>query len=339
MNKNLKNLYALKKLAFRSLFSTFVCVSLFGCKLEVTSIGEGIVKSESTSIECGQTFDKCSATYQSTRSELLVALPAEGWLFSGWSGECHQIIDKNTCQVDIPYGSVLKVNALFEPDENPFGVVIPDPLLRQCIWNRIEQQQAKSIAEVTKLYCHAPWNGPRITNLEGLEAFYALTSLELWQQAIRDIAPISHLNQLTTVKLQSTEKINLDDISSMNSITSLFVSSDQLDSLEAIAGWTQLRSLAVFSQTLSDIDIVSNLTSLEDLNLSGFVTSVDALSNLTQLKSLLLNFNTITDVTPLYNLTQLEILELEQNPDIPCTQINQLKELINGWVAYDGCYE
>jgi YD repeat-containing protein len=79
--------------------------------LTVTRTGSGTVTGQPGGISCGET---CSATYPQPTTVTLVATPADGWWFGGWSGGC----SGTTPQIDVPVNTDLTCTATFTDGPN-----------------------------------------------------------------------------------------------------------------------------------------------------------------------------------------------------------------------------
>jgi hypothetical protein len=63
--------------------------------VRVQVIGQGLVKDDKNSMNCGSGATTCRISYSGTGTVTFTATPATGWTFSGWEGDCSGA----TCQV------------------------------------------------------------------------------------------------------------------------------------------------------------------------------------------------------------------------------------------------
>jgi len=105
-------------------------ILLFGCgsgatKLSVTTVGEGIVTSSPTGIECGGNFESCSAEFDQNESITLYAQASDGYIFSGWSGDCSGI---DSCTINITGAHAVEASFVVSgtditPPSEPIGLL------------------------------------------------------------------------------------------------------------------------------------------------------------------------------------------------------------------------
>ena len=175
------------------------------------------------------------------------------------------------------------------------NVEIPDLNLRNAIRETLNLPAGAPItqADMRQLRSLNAKNR-HITELAGLEYATNLTELRLGENPISDISPLTHLTQLTLLRLNDCWTI--DDIS-------------------PLADLTQLRWLDLDRNLIVDIGPLAGLTKLEGLDLRyNRIIDVSPLANLTQLKILRLNNNQIVDISRLENLANLEHLDTSNNP-------------------------
>eukprot|EP01051_Picozoa_sp_SAG22_P004974 SAG22_NODE_283_length_13027_cov_25.568535_5_plen_248_part_00 len=154
--------------------------------------------------------------------------------------------------------------------------------------------RAKTIAHtiqcVEKITKYVGWDPAKKW---GDPALTSLTKLDLRNNYITDIAPLSALTSLTTLYLHNNQIADLAPLSALTSLTDLYLRANQI----------------------TDIAPLSSLTWLTKLDLHGNqITDLAPLSAMTSLTWLSLYKNQITDIAPLKSLTSLRILDLQNNP-------------------------
>jgi len=172
-------------------------------------------------------------------------------------------------------------------------VTFPDKNLENVIREKIGKSSGpiyeSDLLEITELMT----NNKGIESIEGLEYCKNLDRLDLSENIISDISPVSKLKNLTELKLD----INIiSDISPVSNLTNLVF-------------------LYLYQNNISDISPLSDLTNLNRLNLgdNGNIPDISPLTNLTNLEWLDIGSNDISDIAPLSNLVNLTELRLYSN--------------------------
>lgn len=94
----------------RQSFLLVLVVLLAGCNITVINEGGGTVTSGSGLIDCGT---QCTASYAVTATEVLTAIPDDGFAFAGWTGACTGL---DECSIAIgQYSGNKTVTAVFVP--------------------------------------------------------------------------------------------------------------------------------------------------------------------------------------------------------------------------------
>lgn len=89
----------------------------------------------------------------------------------------------------------------------------------------------------------------------------------------------------------------------------------------------QLNVLSCANAEIRELDNIGQLTQLRFLDLgNNLITNVTPLENLRQLSGLNLAGNQINDVSPLMNMPSLTSVILEGNVNIPCDQLDDLRQ-------------
>ncbi|MCX8093405.1 MAG: leucine-rich repeat domain-containing protein [Candidatus Goldbacteria bacterium] len=144
-------------------------------------------------------------------------------------------------------------------------------------------------------------NSKGINNIQGMQYFKNLQELEMYDNQISDINPLSGLTKLRYLNL-SNNKIN--DIS-------------------ALSGLTDLYSLNLANNQIVDISVLSSLTNLVYLTLSNnIISDIALLSGLLKLQGLYLNNNRIKDISPLVMNCKFGGLGIGDSIDLDGNQLN-----------------
>ena len=190
-------------------------------------------------------------------------------------------------------------------------VAIPDSALRTVIATTLGKSADEAItqgdlASLAKLDARELG----IVDLTGLEFAINLQWLDLLDNRVQDISPLSGLSRLLHLRI------------SRNPAS---------DDLSPLAGNVALVTLHAGSRGLSDITPLANLLSLKELWItSSSVSDISVLARLTALEELVMADNNVSDISPLAGLTSLQILDLPGNPIAdfsPFAKLTALKRL------------
>ena len=78
---------------------------------------------------------------------------------------------------------------------------VSDPALKACLQQTFKDKKHTNISQVTSLRCtHAG-----IASIAGLERYFALTELDLSDNAIADVTPLTRLGKLTLLHLENNQ--------------------------------------------------------------------------------------------------------------------------------------
>ena len=145
--------------------------------------------------------------------------------------------------------------------------------------------------------------------LSCLSGLTELTSLDLMNTGISDLAPLAGLTKLTTIDLGKNKITELSALHELTALQYLDVSSNQIASLEPLASLTDLGYLSAADNNLSgDISALEQLTSLTYLDLrKNKIRDISALANMTGLRELHLDENEISDYSALDGLHITEV--------------------------------
>jgi hypothetical protein len=150
--------------------------------------------------------------------------------------------------------------------------------------------------------------------------------LNLSNNQISDISPLSNLTSLEWVVLDDNNISDITPLANLTNLTKLSLSDNQISDISHLASLTNLVMLHLANNQIDDITPLSNLVGLGTqewemiplslhLDLGGNqITDITPLSNLTALKRLSLSNNQISDISPLANLTNLTTVYLWETP-------------------------
>jgi Leucine-rich repeat (LRR) protein len=144
-----------------------------------------------------------------------------------------------------------------------------------------------------------PVHGNQIDDLTGIEYALYLDVLDIRNNRISNITPLSGLTLLKILNLDG-EKNAID--------------SGQIENIAPLSGLVNLERLRMNYNKISDISPLSGLKKLWELELlANQISDISSLAGLKSLTHLVLDENQITDVSPLVGLTSLSFLALGRN--------------------------
>lgn len=201
---------------------------------------------------------------------------------------------------------------------NPI-IHIEDPGLEEAVREKLDRPRGPVYQADLTTITELDASGRGITSLKGLEHFTKLVDLNLEDNKVADLTPLSKLGMLKNLNLRNNGIISLESIN-FQSITHLPLRKINLSH-------NVKRMNNVETTRLSDISLLKKLTSLEELELrDNHIEDLTPLSGLTSLKVLDLRENKFKEVEAIKDLKELEELNLRDN-DIQ--SIQPLSDLIN----------
>lgn len=126
--------------------------------------------------------------------------------------------------------------------------------------------------------------GCSLSSLAGLEALTELEVLDVSDNDLTSLSPISGLPSLAELYAAGNALTDCSDLSELTGLVYLDLSSNQLEDLSALTGMKRLRTLYVQRNTISDLAPLSGLTELTTLDVAN--NQVEALNELYALKKL-----------------------------------------------------
>ena len=213
------------------------------------------------------------------------------------------------------------------------SVHIPDPNLRAAIAEALGKAPgaAITVAEMVTLTSFTA-NDRDIRNLTGLEFAKNLEVLELNNNLIADLSPLTELINLRNLWLYWNKISDLSPLASLIKLRGLGISHNLVSDLSPLAELTELQSLICWESSVSDLSPLAGLPKLNWVDLCGAkISDLSPLAGVTSLRSLKLFQNSISDLSPLAGLSGLERLEIHNNK---VSDVSSLAELSNlKWVG------
>ncbi|WP_199609781.1 leucine-rich repeat domain-containing protein [Flocculibacter collagenilyticus] len=197
---------------------------------------------------------------------------------------------------------------------------IADENLKQCVADK----RVRDALKLTSLYCYSSYE---ISNFSGIEGFENLSRLEVTISENTDLSPLSSLDKLTQLEIHRSNNVDLSSLTA-TSLTSLSVNYSSIKSLgDDTAKLVNLKSLNLSNNNLSILPSLTRFSSVESLNLRWndltHLTNVDVLQGLTNID---LDYNDLTNIDALHLLPIISRVDLYGNDDLPCDDVERLKD-------------
>ncbi len=169
--------------------------------------------------------------------------------------------------------------------------------------------------------------GVNIKNIEGIQYFSNLKSLDLSFNKIEEITLLQGLKQLEKINLENNK---IEDISALKELTNLKelnLRDNLITDLNPLKGLTKLESLSLQGNLISDITQLGNLVNLVYLSVGeNQISEIKFLKSLGKISSLYIFDNQLNDLSPLSSMNTLVVLDISHNQ---ITDIGPLKNLKN----------
>lgn len=157
-------------------------------------------------------------------------------------------------------------------------------------------------------------DGCSLSTAAGLEWATELTYLNLSNNTIRNIAPLSSCVKLQQLNLSHNALNDLTALAGLTAMTQLDVSFNNITTLSSIGTMTGLTQLVVGNNALTEIAVVQQLPALTKLDLScNSVSDITPLSACKGLTDLNVSDNSLTDISILADLNALANLNFANN--------------------------
>ncbi len=178
-------------------------------------------------------------------------------------------------------------------------------------------------------------SGCSLSTTAGLEFAKGLTYLDLSNNAIRNINPLSSLEKLEDINLSRNALKDLSALAELPALRTLDVSGNNIASLSPITAVAALERLVAGNNTITELTGINKLTKLTYLDLSNnTIIDVSALIGCTELTTLNISANQLTDISHLAALNKLATLNFSNNKVTEIPQWSTDCALVN----IDGSY-
>ncbi len=178
----------------------------------------------------------------------------------------------------------------------------------------------------------------RTKDLTGLEYCTNLIYLELANESITDLKPLSGLTKLEFLNLNQNYTIeDISPICNLTNLKKLILYSNPIKDISGIGRLTQLTYLDLLDTPVSNISSLSSLINLETLYFDGagieedFI-SIIPLADLTKLKYLDIADRGIANIKPLENLSELVLLNVSYNNLTEISAVSNMNKLIRLYI-------
>ncbi|MFN5990880.1 MAG: leucine-rich repeat domain-containing protein [Dolichospermum sp.] len=129
-------------------------------------------------------------------------------------------------------------------------------------------QQKASLSKETRRTVEALLKVAKTRNCsQANQTLTNLTTLNLWENQISDIKPLSNLTKLTSLDLRENQISNIKPLSNLTNLTFLDLSGNKISDIKPLSNLTNLTFLSLGENKISDIKPLSNLTNLTFLYL------------------------------------------------------------------------
>ena len=181
---------------------------------------------------------------------------------------------------------------------------------------------------LTKIYAR----NRNIENIYGIEFCLNLDTLDIGENSISDLFPLSNLKQLSILNVDNNKITDIEPLRGLGRLTNLYLNNNNLSSINAISNLTKLTHLFLNNTNIQDVSTLSNLLNLQYLTLSANpLNNFESINGINSLKTLELldleqfNFSDIKDITNLQTLylTNTPVVNLD-----PVANITSLQNLI-----------
>jgi internalin A len=235
--------------------------------------------------------------------------------------------------------------------------VFPDPALARCVAAELGEGETTAkvsrsdLGQVLSLTCNGDdgaaglvpdAGGPevldafRMQSLQGVELLENLASLDLRNNRISDLTPLTGLARLGQLTLTNNEVGDLAPLATLPVLGDLGLSGNRITDLGPLSGVSSLRLLGLADNRITDLGPLGSgyLSSLVELDVSrNQVADLSPLTFLGQLDRVQLADNRITDLAPLGTLTRITMLDVSGNQVADVSGLQGCQNLGELWLG------
>ena len=177
----------------------------------------------------------------------------------------------------------------------------------------INSEELKMIGSLPKLK-RLILNNCGLTTASGLETAVGLEYLDLSQNTIRDLSPLTNMTALQDLYLQHNAINDLTVLSGLKSLARLDVSYNLLETLTPIFSCPELMYLNAGNNKITTLASIDRLASLQILRFANnTIQDISPISACTGITQLDISENMIADISSLSALVKLETLNFSRN--------------------------
>ena len=189
-------------------------------------------------------------------------------------------------------------------------VNVPDSLFRSAIARTLNKVTGEPISQAemaTLTYTARGFWGLGINDLTGLEFAINLTYLDLGDNSLTDISPLTELTELIQLALDNNSVADISALAWLTKLTQLTLANNSIVDILPLARLTSLEQLLLGNNAISDISPIAELTNLKLVYLEdNNIKDVSPLTRLVHLKAVQLAGNSVSDLSPLAESLGLE---------------------------------
>ncbi|MFA6427614.1 MAG: leucine-rich repeat domain-containing protein [Candidatus Magasanikbacteria bacterium] len=256
-----------------------------------------------------------------------------------------QLVDcaDNECNSDTNCAAVSRTGTGEIPST---AVIFADINLENAVRETINKPNGYVLKSDVNSIAELRLNGKGILNLQGLEEFRSLVLLDLRDNQISDIAPITSLTGLMNLNIDNNRITSLGQFRHLIALQELSLRQNQITSMDIQGSISGLKRLYLSNNQINDMSgLITPLSlfafpMLEEIYLdNNQISSLSAFSGVQTIKKLNLANNPISDISPLDSSLQITFIDLTNNPIHSLERMrywNSLQRVLVGGTALDG---